>query len=105
MPSPRIRRPPESWIEGSRLLGEPERIAHGENRDGCADFDGVGGGRAERQHGHHFVEIGRRTGKQVAHVVLRRKVIVAPSRVIAEPFAGDGQAHEVLGRHERHGVH
>src|SRR5690606_29323971 len=58
-----------------------------------------------RKHDHRLVEIRHLAGEQVAHIVLRRDVIIAPYRMVAKLLAENALADQILRSAKRDRIH
>ena len=92
-------------VEAGDLFGQIDRVAHGEHEQRRPQTQRGGGSADRHQRDQRLVEGGRLAGKQLAHVVLSGDVVVAPHRIVAEPFAELAQSDEILRLHERDRIH
>src|SRR5690606_31483258 len=58
-----------------------------------------------RKHDHRLVEIRHLAGEQVAHIILRCDVVIAPDRMVAKLFAQNALTDQIFRPGKRDRIH
>ena len=96
---------PAEMIQGGNLLRHHHDVAaHRGHQYAGAKFKGSGLGREIGIRHQRLPECGW-VGELLAHVALRRHVVIAPDGVVAKLFGLLGDANQVLWRSKGHRVH